>query len=126
MGTTGRLAGEAPRGLVRDGAVEVLNWRVYYPDGSTFDSTQGGPEDAPALGVQATVCSLEGVPITNTRADFYWWEPFGWVGGDIFGLMQYLQEPGWKRVLFGRTITNARHDEIIAKASHDKDFGEYR
>jgi len=30
-----------------------ITWRIYYADGSTFDNTQGNPEDAPTTGVIA-------------------------------------------------------------------------
>jgi hypothetical protein len=34
-------------------------WKIYYTDGSTFDSTQGEPNDAPCKGV-AIVVSQDG------------------------------------------------------------------
>jgi len=33
----------------------IKSWRIYYADGSTFDSTQGSWADAPAFGVQCVV-----------------------------------------------------------------------
>lgn len=33
----------------------IKAWRIYYADGSTFDSTQGQWADAPPFGVQCVV-----------------------------------------------------------------------
>lgn len=33
----------------------IKAWRIYYADGSTFDSTQGTMAEAPAFGVQCRV-----------------------------------------------------------------------
>lgn len=80
-------------------------WKVYYGDGSTFSDQDGSPELAPALNVQAITCS-----------------PEVWMGGDVFGLMDYLSLPGWKRVLFGRMVTNAEYDKAVTLARNDGYF----
>jgi hypothetical protein len=36
---------------------------------------------------------------------FYWWQDNEWFIGDAWGIQQYLNEPGWKVVRFGRTVT---------------------
>ena len=53
----------------------MSDWRIYYHDGSTFDSTQGVPNDAPPTGV---VCIIQfsremGREILN-RWDCYFWD----------------------------------------------------
>jgi hypothetical protein len=91
---------------------------IYYDDGSTYD---GPPEDAPGLGVQVIVCQVDGQSKFVVGADFYCWhaDDGQWWGADVFGLMDHLQQPGWKRVLFGRTISNADHGRIMARAMED-------
>lgn len=59
------------------------------------------------------------------RSDnFYWWlhESDTWQSGDIFGLWDYLIEPGPKRVLFGRTIANAEFRRIFDRAMNDPEI----
>jgi hypothetical protein len=84
----------------------MTKWVVYYGDGSTFSDQDGSPEDAPSLNVQAITCEPDGV----------------WKGGDIFGLFDYLSRPGWKRVLFGRIVTNIEYDSAVMLARNDPYF----
>jgi hypothetical protein len=114
-----------------------VRWRIYYGDGSTFDSGQGEPADAPSLNVQAIVQrdpSPHGVGRfvihgggqrpNRVPLDYYCWDAERgiWLGCDLFGLWDYLSRPGWKRVLFGRTITDDAYQKIITTAGYDKDF----
>lgn len=88
----------------------MVDWRVYYDDGSTFDSDDGSAYQAPALGVQviATVPDL-------------------WHGGDIFGLWDYLAHRiAPQRVLFGRLIDNETYAAIEQRAAHDPDLPQGR
>jgi hypothetical protein len=105
----------------------VVAWRIYYGDGTTFDDLDGTPADAPALNVQVIVVrdrdpnsQLGRYPVH--RFDYYWWDDPDWYGGDLFGLFDYLARPGWKRVMFGRTIGNAEHQAIIDRALADPDL----
>jgi hypothetical protein len=95
-------------------------WRVYYGDGSTFD---GDPSEAPALNVQAIAVAdpVVGRFVWSAR-DFYWWEHDQWFGGDLFGVFDYLQRPGWKRVLFGRSIPRATFEAVMKRALEDEDL----
>jgi len=106
-----------------------VDWRIYYGDGSTYDSS-GSPFDAPALDVQAIIIRVND-PANSygrglvARFDYYWWVPESqeWFGGDLFGLFDYLTNTlGPKRVLFGRTIGNAEHQDIITRALADKEL----
>lgn len=103
----------------------MVTWRIYYADGTTFDSNDGVPDVAQPWGVQAVVCALEDPanPSTYFGEDYYWWDPDGWRGGDFIGLIDYLARPGWKRVLFGRLVDNATFATIRDRAFHDQDFG---
>jgi hypothetical protein len=102
-------------------------WKVYYGDGTTFSDEDGKPSQAPALDVQIILVrdddpnsALGRYPVH--RFDYYWWDEPDWFGGDLFGLFDYLSRPGDKRVLFGRTISNARHQEIVDRALADPDL----
>lgn len=110
----------------------MTRFRIYYGDGSTYD---GAVEHAPALNVQAIVQEdphphgtgryvIHGGGQRPNRVplDYYWWDDAMWVGGDLFGLFDYLQRPGWKKVLFGRTLPDAAYQAIITAAGDDPDF----
>ena len=97
-----------------------MRWRIYYGDGSTWDAEQGA-FDAPTRNVQmvAVADPDHGWYLCRSN-DYYWLLPNDtWQGGDIFGLWDYLIEPGAKRVLFGRTITNREFEAILLGAYND-------
>lgn len=93
-----------------------MEWRIFYDDGSTFSDEDGTPEQAPARGVIAIVCRD---PVARwvvcSRFDYYVWRG-EWFGVDIFGLFDYLVDPGWKGVTFGRTIANEEFRKIHTRA----------
>lgn len=94
-----------------------MRWKVYYGDGSTF---AGVVEDAPARDVQIIVQSSKDhgwQALSGT--DYYIWRGDRWAGADQFGMYDYLIEPGWKRVLFGRTLTNDEFDAVWQRAMSD-------
>lgn len=131
---------------------DKLDWRIYYGDGSTFDNLQGEPKDAPAFDVQ--VITQKNRP--NGRRsislyDYYYYRDGRWWGGDLGGIIVYLQDLGilsydkdtFMPVVNGipmdgfRIITYAIHTgfvklgkfiekkdfyKIIAKAEADNDF----
>lgn len=102
-----------------------LQWRIYYGDGSTFDNTQGEPDESPALNVQViTIIDPDVGRLLLHRYDFYWYD-FDhaiWSAGDIFGMFDYLCQPGIKVVRFGRSIVNREYREIVTRAGSDPDF----
>ncbi len=101
-----------------------LRWRIYYGDGTTFDARDGGAFEAPARNVQmiAVADPDHGWYLCRSN-DFYWWLPNDtWQGGDMFGLFDYLIEPGQKRVLFGRTIGHEAFAAIKPRAYEDPDI----
>ncbi len=105
-----------------------MEWRIYYGDGSTFDDEDGPPELAPARDVQVIVVHDDDVLwATQTGSDYYVWDDRGsgsrWWGVDKFGLYDYLIEPGYKIVLFGRTIANEEFAEIFKRAKEDPTWG---
>ena len=102
-----------------------MEWRIYYDDGSQFDSEQGTPEQAPSYGVVA-ICTTDeklGRLVLN-GFDFYCFHESGeWFGCDQWGmvdkLLHNLPFTAWK---LGRTVRTNDFDRIIAQATHDPDF----
>ncbi len=102
-----------------------VKWRVYYDDGSTFDSTQGNPDNAPPWGV---IC-INQISVEHGRniaayLDYYVYDPEdGWIGikwdGVIDRLANRLSLDGF---LVGRTVSRHRFQEIMLKADKDPDF----
>lgn len=100
-------------------------WRVFYADGDTFDDGDGPPEAAPARGVIAVVSPDPRVGrIVDAGQDYYCWRDDAgtFYGMDQTGLWDYLAAPGWKRVLFGRSIPPAEYRAIYRQAVTDADF----
>lgn len=105
----------------------MITWRIYYGDGSVYSSSDGLPESAPGLDVQAIAKSdpLVGRVILHggeIDAGYYWYEAGEWYNGDIFGLFDYLQRPGFKVVKFGRSIPTDKFREILQLAVNDPGF----
>lgn len=100
-----------------------MKWRIYYGDNSVFDDIQGTAWEVPARDVQMiAVADPEHGWYLCRSNDYYWYLPEmdAWQGGDIFGLWDYLIEPGKKRVLFGRTISNSEFQKILTRAYNDQ------
>lgn len=102
------------------------SFRIFYDDWSTFD---GDPCDAPTEGVIAIVQRDDAVgdPYAVGRTivfdkDFYWWVGT-WVGGDLYGLFDYLRNHrGARCVAFGRWTDRANYKAILLRAQNDLDF----
>jgi hypothetical protein len=96
----------------------VNDWCIIYDDLSTFDSSQGGPEESPGGGVLAIVRRDETVDYKVMHGGghfdlgYYWWQDDQWFLGSVSGMQMYLMEPGWKVVRFGRTVTQERWHEM--------------
>ena len=102
-----------------------MSWKVYYSDDSTFSNQDGTPWIAPARDVQVIIQDHPEVGVELvTSADYYVWmlgdNRAYWWSVDIFGLFDYLIEPGYKRVLFGRTIGRDEYAQVIKKAGIEK------
>ena len=75
-----------------------MDWRIYYADGSTFDSSMGEPHEAPSLGFVAVVAYH---PVTGKRYiqqswDYYFYHTdFEWWGLDTRGLVDWAIDNGW-------------------------------
>jgi hypothetical protein len=102
-----------------------LRWKVFYQGGSIYSAADGSAFDAPARGVLMIANSNDRHGWALCRSnDYYWWLPEddAWQGGDIFGLWDYLIEPGPKKVLFGRTVSNAEFEAVLMRAHDDPDI----
>lgn len=95
---------------------------VYYED-SVITDTDCPIQDLPGLGVLVIGQIVDGQPQILLKSDFYWFEESEqrWWGADQAGLWDYLQRPGWKKVLFGRTVSNQDFGKAQARAM--RDFG---
>ena len=105
----------------------MIKWRVYYGDGSTFSDHNGSAWSAPGRDVQVIVLADSNHGWRTQAGDnYYVWDNRGddhrWWGVDDFGLFDYLIDPGYKRVLFGRRISNQEFSEIFKRASVDDDI----
>ena len=96
------------------------DYRIYYDGGNTYD---GPPENAPFFGVLAIVQKDKnhGRRILSVY-DYYVWTGSEWLGVDRIGLIDYLQQPGWKRFLTGRMVEREYFYSVVAKANDDPDF----
>lgn len=102
-----------------------LRWKIRYSGQPPYSNLDGSAFDAPALGVQVISQADPVVGRVLVRlADFYWFDHTEdyWYGGDIFGLWDYLTQPGPKKVIFGRTVPTRLHDEIVLAAANDPEL----
>ena len=99
-----------------------MRWKIYYADGSTYADSDGGIENAPGRGV--VVIAQEdrecGRHILHMK-DFYYWEPSEsrWYGADVFGRDDYLDRPGWRKLVAGRNTTDENYRRLFALAAFD-------
>lgn len=103
----------------------MIDWIIYYDDGSTYTNLDGTPWDAPGRKV---VCIAQVNEETGWGAranmDYYVWDTRGnieeWWGVDINGLWDYLADPGQKKVVFGYMTSKRRYNEILAQMRDDE------
>lgn len=103
----------------------MIPWRIYYDDGSTFDASQGEPEDAPSYGVQIIAqASRYGRECLHLWDWYYWREDNEkWWGSDIFGVLDMLLHNQPLRALKqGRNTNSANFEQLMHKAAHDEDL----
>lgn len=100
-----------------------LTWRIYYGDGSTFDSSQGTPEDAPPINVQVIVQpNKDNGRETVHQWDWYYWQGEHWYGCDLWGLLDQLLWNKVTAVKQGRMLPQEAYDSILKSAMADPDF----
>lgn len=104
----------------------MIHWRIYYSDGSTFDSNQGRCEDAPPFGIICIIYPNDLVGrIIMHGWDWYYWVPEDgqWWGSDIYGVLDRLLHNLPLRALKqGRNVSSKRYGQIMTSADKDPDF----
>jgi len=101
-----------------------MKWKIFYGDGSTYSNEDGSPELAPKRNVQIVIHSSELVGFSIEREEHYYlWQADrgGWTAANEFGLYDYLIDPGFKIVLFGRTLNLTEYQAILNRAIADPD-----
>lgn len=104
-------------------------WRIYYADGSTFDSDQGEPEAAPPFGFVCAVGYDErGRRYIMHGWDHYQWdrESRQWWGMDWCGLIDRLARNLVHAYKQGRTVTVTEFQALMDRAHRDPDFPQVR
>ncbi len=108
----------------------MIQWRIYYSDGSTFDSTQGTSDDAPAFGVQVILQLTDNGRIRDsvTGGDFYLCSENGrWSGSDLVGLIDRLaNRVPFSGFLIGRWDPWEDYQVILRQSEADTDFPQAR
>lgn len=104
----------------------MLEWRIYYDDGSTFDSSMGMPEEAPSFGILCIVFPEEDHGrLVMQGWDWYYYHPVekNWWGADIHGLLDALLHNNPFRALKqGRNTSRQNWNAVLDRATHDPDF----
>lgn len=104
----------------------MIAWRIYYDDGSSFDSSMGSEEDAPSYGILCIVYPNEDFGrIVMSGWDWYFYhdEEKNWWGADIHGLCDQLcHNKPVRAVKQGRNAPDKIWKATIATATSDPDF----
>lgn len=80
----------------------IKSWRIYYADGSTFDSTMGTWAEAPPFGVQCVVYYHDPAPYKTVHSEpndesLYYFQGEGDNADVKMGL--WMDEEGYYRVI---------------------------
>jgi len=97
-----------------------IDFRIYYKNGETYS---GPPEDAPIFDVLVIVerDKNHGRRLISDK-DFYIWIDDRWRAVDYFGMIQYLKDPGWKRILLGVMADDQVWNATVKAAMQDPEF----
>jgi hypothetical protein len=95
-------------------------FRIYYADGSTFD---GDPFEAPGLGVLLIVeRDIEHGRRIVSGGDYFVWRDSRWFSADQIGMLDYLLQPGPRKVIVGRMVDNETYRNVYIAADSDPEF----
>jgi hypothetical protein len=96
-----------------------MDFRVYYDGGETYS---GDAYAAPGLGV---LCIVERDELHGrrliTQGDYYVLRE-RWYAVDFIGLVDYLLQPGPRKVLVGRLVERNVYYDAIRRAEDDPEF----
>lgn len=103
----------------------LLDWRIYYDDGTIFDSEMGTPEQAPAFGIQVIAYRGERSTAWGRQSlvkgpDFYVYDDGEWLGLDMIGLLDWLACKGVVKI--GRLLPRLKYEAIVKRAQDDQGF----
>jgi hypothetical protein len=109
----------------------MARWRVFYANGSIYDSLEYAPNEIPGVGVIVIVQEHEDPqerPYLQHMTDYYIWLGDRWRGCDLFGFWQYIfidKHDFSKAALAGQTVSNRDFVEIgkSARALRDQWYG---
>lgn len=98
-----------------------MRWVIWYADGSSFTSLDGGPDNAPRWGVLCIAAySGDHGRVIWHGGDYYAFEEGEWGPRDLVGLIDYLTRPGAaKIVLVGRHVPPDQFWKIYHRADAD-------
>jgi len=102
----------------------MIDWRIYYSDGTFFDSSMGEPKDAPPHGV---IVIVERDPVMGRAIisgwNWYYHTGEAWWGSDVHGLLDRLMHNlPTQAVKQGRMATTDIWRDTIDRAVLDEDF----
>lgn len=115
-------------------------WRIYYEDGSTFDSTQGKPEESPDRGIMAIRqhwrCDSghhpSSPPIKPEPGAFggalsanyyvYRYDVEEWLPVDFFGVLFQGRQHGPILIREGAMMPHDDWEKLWLTAANDPDF----
>lgn len=95
-------------------------FKVYYSDHTIYE---GDPFNTPIFKVLVIVERHKNHGrILISGGDYYGWDGKHWLAFDYPGLLQYLMEPGPRRVLIGIKVEEDEWNAVMRKAYYDPDF----
>jgi len=99
----------------------MSSFKIYYSDGTTHGSGDPFTTPVPFVVAIVQVDDLHGRRVV-AGDDYYIWNGSSWNGTDMIGMIQYLQEDGPRRVLFGVMVHEAQWQKIMKLANEDPGF----
>jgi len=102
-----------------------MMWRIYYDDGSTYDSSMGEPHEAPPEGVLCIVYrDQHGKRFIASHQPFYCFDvkTHEWWPIDMAGLLDRLRRNLIYAFKEGRSVDNAEFQAVMRRADQDPDF----
>ena len=103
----------------------MIEWRIYYDGGSTFDSSQGEPDDAPAWGVLVVLQRAADRRMVDIliEANYYSHDGERWQRHDKIGLLDRLvNRVPFSGLLVGRYVSDELWIRTLRLARNDEDF----
>lgn len=98
----------------------MTKFRIYYDGQPPYD---GPPYESPGLGVLVIVQEdRDHGRRLITQGDYYIWRDERWWAVDFIGMIDYLLQPGPRKVIVGRKVDNEDYYAAVRSAERDPDF----